>query len=61
MTSPLRDYRKKHGITMAALAAQVGMDEAHLSKLERGLAGVGVHKLVKLTQITGLKAEEIIQ
>lgn len=42
MSSPfkpahIRAWRKKRGMTMVELAAKAGMDQGHLSKLERGL------------------------
>lgn len=57
MNSALKAYRKESGITLAKLAADTGIGEAHLSKLERGKAGVSLPNALKLAAATGLPVE----
>jgi transcriptional regulator with XRE-family HTH domain len=57
MQSPLRSYRKEHGVSLAALADQVGMDETHLSRFERGQAGISLQNAIKISRVTGLPVE----
>lgn len=57
MSSALKTYRKSERITLAKLAEETGIGEAHLSKLERGIAGVSLENALKLAGATGLPVE----
>lgn len=59
MDSPLRRYRVENNVTLSVLAAKAGIGETHLSRLERGKAGVSLSKAIKLAEVTGLPIEEI--
>ncbi len=38
----LRHYRRKAGLSQAALADRIGVDRAHISSMERGLQNVTI-------------------
>lgn len=54
--SPLRALRKRHRWSLKTAAAKAHMDESHLSKVERGLAGLSVDTLARLAEAYGLDA-----
>lgn len=54
--TPLKQYRAEKRITLAQLAADVGVTESHLSRVERK----GTERLqmaMKLAEVTGLPVE----
>lgn len=57
MDSALKTYRKTEKVTLAKLAEATGIGEAHLSKLERGIAGVSLENALRLASATGLPIE----
>jgi transcriptional regulator with XRE-family HTH domain len=59
METSLRQYRQQHGITLRDLAARVGMKEPHLSRVERGEAGLSVANALKIMAATGLSLEQL--
>ncbi|TKA13208.1 helix-turn-helix domain-containing protein [Actinacidiphila oryziradicis] len=50
----LRTLRRARGWTLSQAAAKAGMDESHLSKVERGLAGLSVDTLSRLAGVYDL-------
>jgi transcriptional regulator with XRE-family HTH domain len=52
--SPLRAVREAQGFGLRELAIKVGVDHAHLSKVERGLKAPSLHLLVRLAEELGL-------
>ncbi|MGH8873898.1 MAG: helix-turn-helix domain-containing protein [Acidimicrobiia bacterium] len=42
---PLRALREARGLSLRFVARQVGIDPAHLSRIERGLASPSLHVL----------------
>ncbi len=46
----LRQLRKRHGLTLAALAGRSGLSIAHISLIERNLAQPSINALVALAQ-----------
>jgi transcriptional regulator with XRE-family HTH domain len=59
MTTPLRTYRKRNGLTLKALGELVGMQEPHLSRVERGEAGLSVANARRLMAVTGLSLDDL--
>lgn len=57
MDSALKTYRKSKKLTLADLADETGIGVAHLSKLERGIAGVSLDNALRLAGVTGLPVE----
>lgn len=49
---PLRQWRRKAGVTLATLAGEVGVTPSHLSEIERGLNGASVALLKRLSKAT---------
>ncbi|QMU78903.1 helix-turn-helix transcriptional regulator [Streptacidiphilus sp. PB12-B1b] len=47
-TSPLRTLRRRYRWSLSQAAARARMDQSHLSKVERGLAGLSVETLARL-------------
>jgi transcriptional regulator with XRE-family HTH domain len=52
--SSLRDLRKRRRWSLKTAATKARMDESHLSKVERGLAGLSVDTLARLAEAYGL-------
>lgn len=51
---PIRAVRIAHGWSLRDIARRSGMDAGHLSKVERGQAGVSVDQLKRLADVLGL-------
>ncbi|MFJ9538759.1 helix-turn-helix domain-containing protein [Streptomyces sp. NPDC101225] len=51
---PLRALRRNRGWTLGQAASLARMDASHLSKVERGVAGVSVDTLARLAAIYDL-------
>jgi transcriptional regulator with XRE-family HTH domain len=54
---PLRDVRRSQGLGLREVAARTGLDVSHLSRIERGRAGLTVDTLARLA--TTLKLREL--
>ena len=66
MSSPfkpayIRVWRQKRGMTMAELAAKAGMDQGHLSKLERGLLQYTQQNLESLAGALGVTPSMLLE
>lgn len=51
---PLRSLRMRRRWSLSTAAAMAQMDQSHLSKVERGLAGLSVETLARLAGAYGL-------
>ena len=52
----VREARKAHGLTQAALAAELGISRATLSLLETGLVqDLGIRKVIRILERLGLE------
>lgn len=60
MTSRIREYRKRAGLTLEELAAKVGMTDGNLSKLERGQIGYTQYTLESLARELGCRPIDLI-
>lgn len=52
---PIRGARVAKGMGLAETARAAGLDPGHLSKFERGQAGMSVDNLARLARVLGLK------
>jgi transcriptional regulator with XRE-family HTH domain len=52
---PIRVVREARGLSLRAAAHLAGIDPAHLSKVERGEAGLSVDSLARLARVLGLR------
>lgn len=59
MDTPLRQFRRDRKLTLRELAEQTGMQEPHLSRVERGEAGLSVANALKIMEATGLSLEQL--
>jgi len=50
----LREARTAQGLSLRETAKAADIDPAHLSRVERGLANLSVHKLSQLAGVLGL-------
>ena len=57
----LRTIRKGRGLTQAALGEAAGMDQATISRIERGQRQVTLGKLRALSKALGVKVTELIE
>lgn len=55
---PLYGVRISRGISQREAARRAGIDPGHLSKFERGEAGLGIENLVRLARVLG--ADELV-
>jgi transcriptional regulator with XRE-family HTH domain len=57
----LRSARRRRGLTLATLAERAAMSESFLSQLERGLTGVSLDSLQRLTQALGIRVADLFE
>jgi len=50
---PLYGVRIERGLSLRETARRTGIDPGHLSKFERGEAGLGLDNLVRLARVLG--------
>jgi len=55
----LRIYRTALGMQQSELAAQVGISQAHLCRIERGRVNAGEKSKQKISQVLGLPVESL--
>jgi len=58
--SRLRALRQSHGISQAEVARRLGVDQSHISNVERGVRGLTIQQVVKLSRALGVAADEIL-
>lgn len=51
----LREVRKARGLGLRQVAAAVGIDPTHLSRVERGLARLSLDSLLRIAQVLDLQ------
>jgi len=54
ITPPLRAVRKAQGLSLSQVAQRSGVDVGHLSRVERGQAGLSIDTLARLAKVLGL-------
>lgn len=52
---PLRAVRVAHGLGLRRVARDVGIDPAHLSRIERGLARPSLDVLIRIANVLELR------
>ena len=55
----IRDVRKAKNITQVELAPKIGIQQSHLSAIERGDARVGL-RLVRIARALGVEPKELL-
>jgi len=55
----IRAARTQMGLSLEVLAERAGMDTSHLSRAERGLAGVGDDSRIRLAAALGQRVEDL--
>lgn len=55
----IRKARQEQGLSLETLALRVGMDAGHLSRGERGLAGIGDDYRIRLASALGQRVEDL--
>lgn len=55
----VRKARHEQGLSLELLAARAGIDLAHLSRGERGLAGFGDESRIRLATALGVRVEDL--
>lgn len=55
-TPPLRAIREARGLTLTEAARRAGIDPGHLSRVERGKAGLSLDALARLARVLDLGA-----
>ncbi len=50
----VQKVRKDRGMTLEAFASEIGIDTAHLSRIERGQKGITLSTAVKIAESIGL-------
>ena len=56
----LREIRKEHGISQEQLALDSGLDRTYVSLIERGSQSPTIRSVLKLANVLGVKASEIV-
>ena len=56
----IREIRKERGLTIAELAAKIGVSAPHLSEVERGVKNVNNHLLTRLASALGVRPDQLI-
>jgi transcriptional regulator with XRE-family HTH domain len=54
-TRPLRAARRAKGLSLSYVAEAAGVDLGHLSRAERGIAGLSVDSLHRVADVVGLR------
>jgi DNA-binding XRE family transcriptional regulator len=58
--TPLAFWRRRRGLTQAALAARAGISQAYLAQLERGRRVGDVRVLARLAAALGLRIDDLV-
>ena len=61
MGQRIKIRRKKLMLTQEEIAEQLNISVKHLSEVERGIAGLSIENLIKLSNILGLSLDYIIK
>jgi len=58
--SRLRALRQSHGISQSQVARLLGVDQSHISNVERGVRGLTIQQVVKLSRALAVPTDEIL-
>jgi len=56
----IREIRKRHGISQAALAEECGLDRTYISGIERGQRNPSLTNILKIAGALGTPASQIL-
>lgn len=57
----LRELRRQRGITLSALAEQVGLSAPHLSRLEKGERQPSIGTLLQIARVYGVSVGDLVE
>lgn len=57
----IKQERKRHGLTQEAMAEALDISVKHFSEVERGLAGLSVENLIKLSDLLGVSIDYLLK
>ena len=57
----VKNQRKARNLTQEVLAEQLNISVKHFSEVERGLSGLSVENLIKLSNILGVSIDYIVK
>jgi transcriptional regulator with XRE-family HTH domain len=58
--SRVRQFRRRAGLTQAALANEIGSDQASIANVEKGRRGISVTQLLRLCRVMGVSPSELL-
>lgn len=56
----VKTAREEQGLSQWKLAEMVGLDQPHISRLERGISGISTEKLVAIAKILRLSIDDLV-
>jgi transcriptional regulator with XRE-family HTH domain len=56
----VRSLRIRQGLTQVELAKKIGVKQSNVSELERGVRGLSIQQLVKLSKVLATSTDEIL-
>ena len=56
----LKELREKKGLTQSGLGKLVGLDQTHISRLEKGTKGVSNEKLLAIADALGVTVSDLL-
>jgi transcriptional regulator with XRE-family HTH domain len=56
----LREYRQEAGLTQGELGQLVGYHQSEISRIERGEHTITVDRLLKLAEVLGVRAADLL-
>ena len=56
----LKELREKKGLTQSGLGKLVGLDQTHISRLEKGTKGVSNEKLLAIAEALGVTVSDLL-
>ena len=61
MGKRIKEWRRKLGLTQETAAEELGISVKHFSEVERGIAGLSVDNLVRLSALLGVSLDYIVK
>lgn len=61
MGKRIKECRRKLGLTQETAAEELGISVKHFSEVERGIAGLSVDNLVRLSALLGVSLDYIVK
>lgn len=61
MGKRIKECRRKLGLTQETAAEELGISVKHFSEVERGIAGLSVDNLIRLSALLGVSLDYIVK